>query len=267
MIEDKTWQPDMVESTRTSLYSLADALRRRPRRTTGQHTSRAVRSDHDRLSPAKAMLSKPISKAKRRTGFLHIKRNVERAILNHGDAMLRFVEGDGTADARQNPPLHQLNHDRRRRRFIGAVERLRAASAQAGHASTGPILNASTSGAPDQGIRRKHIEYWPTSKEIILSMRTFTAGLHNKLIGSEVDRAHMSTYINQETDAQGDEYWVEETPDYEIQSIPHVLHPSSASGVDRNSDTCYPPGHPRVGTPPERWHRTSKHSNRSAETG
>ena len=151
MIEDKTWQPDMVESTRTSLYSLADALRRRPRRTTGQITSRAVRSDHDRLSPAKAMLSKPISKAKRRTGFLLIKRNVERAILNHGDAMLRFVEGDGTADARQNPPLHQLNHDRRRRKFIGAVERLRTASAQAGHASAGPIPDASTSGASDQG--------------------------------------------------------------------------------------------------------------------
>jgi hypothetical protein len=155
--------------------------------------------------------------------------------------MLRFVEGDGTADARQNPPLHQLNHDRRRRKFIGAVERLRTASAQAGHASAGPIPDASTSGASDQGIRRKHIEYWPTPREIILSMRTFTAGLHNKLIGSEVDRAHMSTYINQETDAQGDEYWVEETPNYEIQSIPHVLHPATVSGVDRNSDTCYIP--------------------------
>ena len=81
MIEDKTWQPDMVESTRTSLYSLADALRRRPRRTTRQTTSRAVRSDHDRLSPVGAMLSKPSSKTQRLTGFLHIKRHVERAIL------------------------------------------------------------------------------------------------------------------------------------------------------------------------------------------
>ena len=69
---------------------------------------------HDR-----AQWGKPSSKASRRTDFLQNKRNVEGAILNQGDAMLRFVEGAGTTDPMiPNHPLY-LNHVRRRLQFIG----------------------------------------------------------------------------------------------------------------------------------------------------
>ena len=147
---------------------------------------------HDR-----AQWGKPSSKASRRTDFLQNKRNVEGAILNQGDAMLRFVEGAGTTDPMiPNHPLY-LNHVRRRLQFIGVVQRLRNARATAEHVKDGQKLNASTSGVPDQGIRRKHIEFWHVPREIILTMRTFTADLNSKLIGLEVNRAHMSTYIHQ----------------------------------------------------------------------
>jgi hypothetical protein len=111
--------------------------------------------------------------------------------------MLQFVEGAGTTDPMiTNHPLY-LNHVRRRLQFIGAVQRLRNARATAEHVKDGQKLNASTSGVPDQGIRRKHIEFWHVPREIILTMRTFTADLNSKLIGLEVNRAHMSTYIHQ----------------------------------------------------------------------
>ena len=41
------------------------------------------------------------------------------------------------------------------------------------------------------------VEFWSVPREIILTMRTFTADLNSKLIGLEVNRAHMSTYIHQ----------------------------------------------------------------------
>jgi hypothetical protein len=55
---------------------------------------------------------------------------------------------------------------------------------------------------------------------------------------SEVDRAHMSTYIHHEEEAQGDEYWdEEEAPEYESKSIPHGHLPDDAM----NSKNCYIP--------------------------
>jgi hypothetical protein len=55
---------------------------------------------------------------------------------------------------------------------------------------------------------------------------------------SEVDRAHMSTYIHHEEEAQGDEYWdEEEAPEYETKSIPHGHLPDDAM----SSKNCYIP--------------------------
>ena len=69
-------------------------------------------------------------------------------------------------------------------------------------------------------------------------MRTFTADLHHKLMASEVNRAHMSTYIHHEEEAQGDEYWdEEETPEYESTAISHMQLPNGAIG----SPNCYIP--------------------------
>ena len=234
-MDDNTWKPNIVEATHTSLYNLADALRRRPRRAKGYNKTEH-RDNNDK--PHKAQWGKPSSKANRRTDFLQIKRNVEGAILNQGAAMLRFVEGAGTAKVAETPPHFYLNHDRRRLQFIGAVQRLRDARATAGHVRDGQTLDASTSGVPDQGIRRKHIEFWPVPREIILTMRTFTADLHNELMASEVNRAHMSTYIHHEEEAQGDEYWdEEETPEYESTAISHMHLPNGAIG----SPNCYIP--------------------------
>ena len=152
--------------------------------------------------------------------------------------MIRFVEGAGTADPVVSDPLLHLNHDRRRLQFIGVVHRLRNARATAGHVEDGQRLNASTSGTLDQGIRRKHIEFWPVPREIILTMRTSEAGLNTKLMESEVDRAHMSTSIHHEEEAQGDEYWDEEEAlEYKTTSISHEHLPNGAM----SSPSCYIP--------------------------
>ena len=73
--------------------------------------------------------------------------------------MIRCVEGAGTAESGVFDPLLHSNHARRRLHFIGAVQRLRNAWAAARHVEDEQQLNASTSGAPDQGIRRKHTEF------------------------------------------------------------------------------------------------------------
>ena len=114
---------------------------------------------HDR-----AQWGKPSSKINCRTSLLQNKRNVGGAILNQGDVMLQFVEGAGTTDPLASDHPLYLNHDRRRLQFIGAVQRLRNARAAAGHVEDDQILNAGTSGTPDQGIRRKHIDLWPVPR-------------------------------------------------------------------------------------------------------
>ena len=78
--------------------------------------------------------------------------------------MIRCVEGAGTAESGVFDPLLHSNHARRRLHFIGAVQRLRNARAAAGHVEDDQILNAGTSGTPDQGIRRKHIDLWPVPR-------------------------------------------------------------------------------------------------------
>jgi hypothetical protein len=84
-------------------------------------------------------------------------------------------------------------------------------------------------------------EFWSVSREIILTMRTFTAGLNTKLMESEVDRAHMSTYIHHEEEAQGDEYWdEEEAPEYKTTSISHEHLPDGA--ISSSSATSLPTG-------------------------
>jgi hypothetical protein len=55
---------------------------------------------------------------------------------------------------------------------------------------------------------------------------------------SEVNRAHMSTYIHHEEEAQGDEYWDEEEAlEYETTSISHGHLPNDAI----SSPSCYIP--------------------------
>jgi hypothetical protein len=118
LIDDKTWMPNVMNATHTSLYSLPDALRRWPRRA-GRHNKTEHRKHEAKLP--KAQWSKPSSKTRCLTDFLNTKQGRERALLTQGASMIRCVEGAGIADPGVFNPLLHSNHDCRRLQFIDAA--------------------------------------------------------------------------------------------------------------------------------------------------
>ena len=239
MIDDKTEMPKCIDAPHIPLHNLPDAHRRRPRRADGEQ-----RVEHSDINPwyAKAQWGKPSSNTRRLIHFL----NTKRDLLNTGASISRFVEGTGIVGGIEtHHPLHP-DHDRRRPQFKRAIKHLRNARASTGYVEDGQQLNASTSGTPDQGIRRKHIELWTVPRKIILTMRTCNSGPLYQTYGIRSGfRAHMSTSIHHEEEAKGGEYWdEEEAPEYESESIPHGHLPDD---VMSSKTLIYPSRHTGYG--------------------
>ena len=107
LMDDKTWMPNVVDATHTSLYNLSDALRRWPRR--ADRHNKAEHRNHETETP-KAQWNKPSSKTRRLTNFLNTQQGRERALLTQGASMIRCVEGAGTAESGVFDPLLPPNH-------------------------------------------------------------------------------------------------------------------------------------------------------------